>query len=75
MTPNYYEYINIGVSFKGTYKEIFNSDKDVYGGLNQYNGLPLTTMDMSWCNQPYTISVKLASFGALILKHVKEKDE
>ena len=75
MTPNYYEYINIGVSFKGKYVEIFNSDKDVYGGLNQYNGLPLETMDMSWNNQPYTISIKLASFGALILKHVKDKDE
>lgn len=71
MTPNYYEYINIGVPFEGTYVEIFNSDKDVYGGLNQYNGLPLKTMNMSWCNQPWTISIKLASFGALILKHTK----
>ena len=71
MTPNYYEYINIGVPFEGKYTEIFNSDKDVYGGYNHYNGLPLHTMNMSWCNQPYTISIKLASFGALILKHVK----
>lgn len=75
MTPNYYEYINIGVPYEGTYKEIFNSDKDVYGGYNQYNGLPLKTMNMSWCNQPFTISIKLASFGALILKHIKEEEK
>lgn len=74
MTPNYYEYINIGVPSDGTYEEIFNSDKDVYGGYNQYNGLPLKAMNMSWCNQPYTISIKLASFGALILKHIEKKE-
>lgn len=75
MTPNYYEYINIGVPFEGIYTEIFNSDKDVYGGYNQYNGLPLKTMNMSWYNQPYTISIKLASFGAMILKHVKRGEK
>lgn len=74
MTPNYYEYINIGVPFEGEYVEIFNSDKDVYSGFNQYNGLPLKTMNMSWWNQPQTICIKLASFGALILKHKKAKE-
>ena len=74
MTPNYYEYINIGVPFEGEYVEIFNSDKDVYSGYNQYNGLPLKTMNMSWWNQPQTICIKLASFGALILKHKKTKE-
>ena len=74
MTPNYYEYINIGVPFEGEYVEIFNSDKDVYSGFNQYNGLPLKTMNMSWWNQPQTICIKLASFGALILKHKKVKE-
>lgn len=73
MTPNYYEYINIGVPFEGEYVEIFNSDKDVYGGYNQYNGLPLKTMNMSWWNQPQTICIKLASFGAMILKHKMKK--
>ena len=75
MTPNYYEYINIGVPYEGEYEEIFNSDKDVYGGYNQYNGLPLKAMNMTWCNQPYTISIKLASFGALILRHIKKEDK
>lgn len=68
MTPNYYEYINIGVPELGDYVELFNSDKDVYGGYNQYNGLPLKAVKVPWNNQPYSISIKLASFGALMLK-------
>jgi len=63
MTPNFYDFIEIPVSTeKGSYVEIFNSDKDVYGGANQYNGLPLKVHD-------YRITIKLASFGACIFKY------
>ena len=71
MTPNYYEYINIPMLTKGTYEEIFNSDKDVYAGRNNYNGLPLTTEDYGYENKPYHLTIKLASFGACIFKKVK----
>ena len=72
MTPNFYEYFDIGVSESGTYVELFNSDKDVYGGYNQYNGLPLIAKEGLCFNQPYKITIKLASFGAMILKCVKK---
>jgi len=69
MTGNYYEYYDIGVEEEGTYTEIFNSDKDVYGGYNQYNGLPVTT---TWGPgpemRPYRLTLKLGSFAAMILK-------
>lgn len=73
MTPNYYEYYDIGVNDKGTYEEIFNSDKDVYSGNNQYNGLPLTTVEYGPENRPYKLTIKLASFAALILKKKTRK--
>lgn len=73
MTPNYYEYYDVGVNDKGTYEEIFNSDKDVYSGNNQYNGLPLTTVEYGPENRPYKLTIKLASFGALILKKKTRK--
>ena len=41
MTTNYFEYFAIPLMQDGVYEEIFNSDKDVYGGANQYNGLPI----------------------------------
>ena len=69
MTPNFYNDYDIGVTQEGVYEEIFNSDKDVYGGDNQYNGLPLKTEDFGPENRPYHIRIKLASFGAMIFKY------
>ena len=68
MTPNYYDKYDIGVYEKGTYHEIFNCDKDIYGGYNNYNGLDCKTKKDGPENRPYRITVKLASFGAMILK-------
>jgi len=68
MTPNFYESYDVGCFEPGEYDEIFNSDKDVYGGLNQYNGLALEAKPGGPENRPYHVSVKLASYGALILK-------
>lgn len=74
MTGNYYDSYQIGMTREGTYEEIFNSDKDVYGGWNQYNGLALVTNAWSGPEQrPYSLTLKLASFGALILKYKSQK--
>ncbi|MFA6851978.1 MAG: 1,4-alpha-glucan branching protein GlgB [Bacilli bacterium] len=71
MTPNYYEKIRIPLLEYGTFFEIFNSDKDIYGGLGQYNGLPLKTGKGSFEGLPYHLDIKLASFGACIFKKKK----
>jgi len=71
MTPNYFEYYDIGVCSEGEYIEIFNSDKDVYGGTNQYNGLPVSSSYGGPEGKPYHITVKLGSFAAMILKRKK----
>ncbi|MDO5330235.1 MAG: 1,4-alpha-glucan branching protein GlgB [Bacillota bacterium] len=75
MTPNYYEYYDVGVMREGVYDEIFNSDKDVYAGWNQYNGLPLESYPGAPENRPYHVCVKLGSYAALILKRRVEKKE
>ena len=69
MTPNYYDYYEIGVTQEGTYEEIFNSDKDIYGGWGQYNGLPVHTTDFGPYNKPHKITIKIASLGAMIFKY------
>ena len=71
MTTNYYEYINIPLLQEGTYEEIFNSDKDVYGGANQYNGAQLVSEPGSFEGLPAHMTIKLASLGACIFKKVK----
>ncbi len=72
MTPNYYEYFDIGLTREGKYREIFNSDKDVYGGSNAFNGLDLVSKNYGPENKPYSMSVKLAPYAAMIFKYVKE---
>ena len=73
MTPNYYETYDVGVYHEGEWRELFNSDKDVYGGNNQYNGLPCQTMPGAPEGRPYHVTIKLGSFAALILKRVITK--
>lgn len=68
MTPNYYENYDVGVMVKGKYVEIFNSDKDIYGGDNQYNGLPVRADINGPEGRPYHITIKVPSFGAMIFK-------
>ena len=69
MTPNYYEYYDIGVNRPGTYDEIFNSDKDIYGGYNSYNGAPMNTSDGGPEGHPYHVTIKLASYAGMIFKY------
>lgn len=72
MTPNYYESYDIGLTREGTYIEIFNSDKDVYGGSNAYNGVELNSLPFGPENKPHKMSVKLAPFAAMIFKYKHE---
>ena len=70
MTPNYYENYDVGVNNAGEWFELFNSDKDVYGGNNQYNGLNVSTYPGGPENRPYHVTIKLGSYAALILKRI-----
>lgn len=73
MTGCYYDSYDIGCLRDGVYDEIFNSDKDVYGGWNQYNGLPLQAYPGAPENRPYHLSIKLGSYSATIFKRRVEK--
>lgn len=72
MTPNFYSYYDVGVPERGQWVEILNSDKDIYGGYNQYNGAPLEAQDGYLQGQPYHVTVKLAPFAAIYLLHVTQ---
>jgi 1,4-alpha-glucan branching enzyme len=73
MTPNYYEFYDVGLTRDGVYKEIFNSDKDVYGGSNAYNGLELTSTEFGPEGRPFKLTVKMAPYAAMIFKYVNRK--
>ncbi|MDY4788812.1 MAG: 1,4-alpha-glucan branching protein GlgB [Bacilli bacterium] len=73
MTPNYYDYYELGVPYKGKYEEVINSDKQIYGGYGNYNGLPLKTGGKPLDGFKQRVGFKLASFGAMIWIHKKAK--
>jgi len=69
MTPNFYDSYQIGVPLSGKYKEVFNSEKGVYSGSDQYNGAPLISEDVPLHNQDYSIRIKLASYAGIYLEY------
>jgi len=76
MTPNYYERYCIGTLNEGVYEEIFNSDKDIYGGWNQYNGLPaISYPEQGPEGRPHHMDIKLGAFCACIFKRRIDKIE
>ena len=74
MTPNYYESYDIGAYHEGEYEEIFNSDKDVYGGNNQYNGGTLIARNETGPEgRPCRMSIKLGGYCACFFLRKQEK--
>ncbi len=69
MTPNYYESYDIGAYEEGEYEEVLNSDKDVYGGGNQYNGAPCFSRAGGGPEgKPCHLTLKLAGYAAVMLR-------
>ena len=75
MTPNYYESYDIGTYNEGEYEEIFNSDKDVYGGNNQYNGAScFSTLSLGPEGRKGKMSIKLGGYCACFFLRKKKEN-
>lgn len=68
MSPNLYEKHKFGVEHNGTYKEILNSEQDIYGGCNITNPDKIKAVKEECNFLPYTIEVTVPPFGAVILE-------
>ncbi len=66
--PNRYEDFRIGVPHKGVYREIFNSDHAVFGGLNQVNKPLLVAEKVAWQGKEFSLRIKVPSLAMIILK-------
>ncbi|MCI8769585.1 MAG: 1,4-alpha-glucan branching protein GlgB [Lachnospiraceae bacterium] len=69
-TPVMYENFKIGVPFEGKYKEIFNSDKEQYGGTGCQNRRQLTAKEVEWDGRQYSITLDMPSFGVCIFQAI-----
>jgi 1,4-alpha-glucan branching enzyme len=69
MTPKVHETYDIGVPFEGVYEEILNSDKEIYYGSGQYNGLALKTINEPRQHFNKHIKVKLGPLSGMVFKY------
>lgn len=72
MTPIVHASYEIGVPFEGTYVELLNSDKEIYYGSNQYNGIALETVKGKKNQFDYFIKPKLGPLAGIILRYEKK---
>ncbi|MDP2425135.1 MAG: 1,4-alpha-glucan branching protein GlgB [bacterium] len=70
-TPIVYRDYQIGVPFAGTYEEILNSDKDIYGGSNQFNGGSIHSQPQSIHGYQQAISITIAPLSIAVLMFQK----
>jgi 1,4-alpha-glucan branching enzyme len=75
MTPVVYGEFRIGVPHAGTYEEILNSDKDIYGGSNQFNGTPVESDPIAMHGFKQSILIKIAPLAILVLTYQKPNED
>ena len=69
-TPVMYENFKLGVPFEGKYKEIFNSDKEQYGGMGCLNRRQIAAKEVTWDGRGYSITFDMPSFGVCIFQGI-----
>jgi len=74
-TGQSYAKYRIGVPIKGNYREIINSDKEIYGGTGVVNKKPLQSQEEPFHGMDYSVEMNLPPFGMVILRPVKERKE
>ncbi len=74
-TPETRQLYRVGVPFRGTWTEIFNSDNSKYGGSGVLNpGLQYTT-PVKYHNKDYSVSITLPPLGISVFKLKEEMAE
>lgn len=68
MTPVSYENYRLGVPLPGTYLELFNSEKDIYGGCNMCNFTPIKTEDTVAHHYTQSLKIRIAPFAGILFE-------
>lgn len=58
----------IGVPEAGTYRELLNSDSELYGGGNAGNGLGLQAENTPWMGLPYSLVITAPPLAGIIVQ-------
>jgi 1,4-alpha-glucan branching enzyme len=74
-TPESRHGYRVGVPYRGTWIEIFNSDKTLYGGSGQENSGLLYTSPVKYHGKDYSVTLTLSPLSLSILKLQEEMAE
>jgi 1,4-alpha-glucan branching enzyme len=74
-TPVYRENYRVGVPFHCEYRELLNSDSEIYWGSNKGNYGALWSDEIAWHNQPYSLNLKISPLSTMIFKPKLESVE
>lgn len=74
-TPETRQLYRIGVPFRGTYHEVFNSDDLKYGGSGVLNQGLLYTTPVKYHGKDYSVPITLPPLAISVIKLVEEKAE
>jgi 1,4-alpha-glucan branching enzyme len=57
----------IGLPYDCSYREIFNTDSEYYGGSNHGNGSGIRAEKTPWMGQPYSAEIEIPPLASIIL--------
>ena len=71
--PVSYEKFNVGVPYYGTFREVFNSDAEEFGGSGMRNSRPLVAKKFEVDERSEAVTVKLPPYAVLIFSCTKRE--
>ncbi|WP_071460484.1 1,4-alpha-glucan branching enzyme [Bacillus massilinigeriensis] len=72
-TSTAYSDYRVGVPQKGAYREILNSDDEIYGGSGVVNRKPIQASNVFFHGRQQSVAMNLPPFGISILRPVKTR--
>ena len=70
-TPVFHPIYRIGLPTHGELTELFNTDRDIYGGSNQYNAYALKTRDEQWNGFPCSLEICIPPLSSVYFDYKK----
>ncbi len=74
-TPVAREGYRIGLPQPGTYREVFNSDTETYGGSGVTNDATLQAEEVPWHGQPFSAGLRLPPLAMLALEREEPTED
>lgn len=70
-TPQYHPVYRMGLPLDGTLTEIFNTDREMWGGSDKHNASPIRAIPEPWHEFPYSIDLCIPPLATMYFDYEK----